>query len=409
MDKYKYIILGAGPAGLAFANRLKNNNESDFILLEKEKEPGGLCRTDYIDDMPVDIGGGHFLDANNKIACDFLFDFMPAKEWNLYERDSRIELGENTIHHPLEANIWELPKAVQEEYLESVSKAKCNNNDENNVPTYFTDWIRWKLGDKIADEYMLPYNTKMFGVNLDQLGTYWLNKLPNVSYEEVLKSCKERRAYGKQPGHALFYYPKEYGYGELWLRMGNRLGDKLHLNQRVSEIDLDNRVIKTSDGCEYQGDYIINTVPWTSLAKIDGLTCDLQDSISKLLHTSIVVELFNENLESPCHWLYVPNMEKSYHRILLRNNFSQKGIGYWTETNLDRFDKKNPYSEAIYINEYAYPLNTIEKPNVMDDLLKYVEKKNVYGLGRWGEHQHYNSDVTVIKAIELADRLINKK
>lgn len=40
----------------------------------------------------------------------------------------------------------------------------------------------------------------------------------------------------------------------------------------------------------------------------------------------------------------------------------------------------------------------------MKKLLDWSKSKNVYGLGRWGKHQHYNSDVTVGLAIELADK-----
>ena len=58
------------------------------------------------------------------------------------------------------------------------------------------------------------------------------------------------------------------------------------------------------------------------------------------------------------------------------------------------------------MNQYAYPLNTIQKPEIMKRLLDWAKKKNVFGLGRWGEHNHYNSDVTVELAIKLADRLL---
>lgn len=56
----KYLILGAGPAGLAFANKLKKNGKTDFLVLEKEIEAGGLCRSAMVDDFPFDIGGGAF-------------------------------------------------------------------------------------------------------------------------------------------------------------------------------------------------------------------------------------------------------------------------------------------------------------------------------------------------------------
>ena len=55
----KYLILGAGVAGLTFANRLKLRGEDSFLVLERNFAAGGLCRTVYIDGTPIDIGGGH--------------------------------------------------------------------------------------------------------------------------------------------------------------------------------------------------------------------------------------------------------------------------------------------------------------------------------------------------------------
>ena len=63
MQYVKHLILGAGPAGLSFANRLLQNGEDSFLVLEKEKEPGGVCRSAYADSKPIDIGGEHFLDT----------------------------------------------------------------------------------------------------------------------------------------------------------------------------------------------------------------------------------------------------------------------------------------------------------------------------------------------------------
>lgn len=39
----------------------------------------------------------------------------------------------------------------------------------------------------------------------------------------------------------------------------------------------------------------------------------------------------------------------------------------------------------------------------MGNLLDWSKKQGVIGLGRWGEHQHYNSDVTVELAMKLAE------
>lgn len=206
----KYLILGAGPAGLTVANKLLQYGIKSFLVLERESEAGGLCRSTEVDNSPFDVGGGHFLDVRRPKVNEFLFNFMPEDEWDKYERDSRIEVNGNIINHPIEANIWQMKLEDQVEYLKSIAVAGCNIGKDK--PDEFVDWIYWKLGDRIANDYMIPYNQKMFGDNLNALGTYWLEKLPNVSFEETLLSCLTKKAYGTQPGHAQFYYPKKYGY-----------------------------------------------------------------------------------------------------------------------------------------------------------------------------------------------------
>ena len=66
MNNMKYLILGAGPAGLTFARMLKDRGENSFVVLEKEAEAGGLCRSTEVDGSPFDIGGGHFLDVKSR-------------------------------------------------------------------------------------------------------------------------------------------------------------------------------------------------------------------------------------------------------------------------------------------------------------------------------------------------------
>ncbi len=404
--KIKYLILGAGPAGLSFANKILQAGEESFLVLEKEMEAGGLCRSVNVDKSPFDIGGGHFLDVRRPWVNEFLFQFMPENEWNKFDRDSCIKINDQLINHPIEANIWQMNVEDQIDYLKSIAVAGCNLGEE--MPKEFVKWIYWKLGSKIADDYMIPYNQKMFGEELNELGTYWLEKLPNVSFEETLLSCLNKKAYGKQPGHAQFYYPKKYGYGELWLRMARAIEGHLEYNKTVVEIDFDTHVVITDDGNSYEAEKIITTIPWMQFHKLKGMPENLKKDIKKLKYTSIQTEYFPDNLDTKAHWIYYPDPKLSYHRILVRSNFCTNSKGYWTETNGDRVKHNESNTKNfIYMNEYAYPLNTIGKPEIMKRLLRWSANHNVYGLGRWGEHKHYNSDVTVDFAIKLAEELLN--
>ena len=403
MEKVKYLILGAGPAGLTFANMLKQRGEESFLVLERESEAGGLCRSVMVDGSPFDIGGGHFLDVRRPKVNDFLFRFMPKEEWKLFERDSRIVIGTQEIGHPLEANIWQLELESQVGVLSSIAKAGCNSGVP--MPEKFRDWIIWKLGDRIAEMYMLPYNRKMFADELDELGTYWLEKLPNVSFEDTLRSCLTHKPYGQQPGHASFYYPEKYGYGELWLRMADAISTKVLYDVKVTELDCDRRRISTEDGSCFEAETIITTIPWNCFENLSGMPEDIQASIRQLKTSAIETRYVPEQLDTHAQWLYIPDEEKPYHRILVRHNFCQGSRGYWLETRKERVPLFKGKAEYCYMNEYAYPLNTIGKPEIMKRLLIFCADKGIYGLGRWGEHCHYNSDLVVELAMNLAQRL----
>lgn len=403
MKQVDYLILGAGPAGLTFANQLlRHMPNADFLVLEAEKEAGGLCRSVEVDGSPFDIGGGHFLDVRRPKVNEFLFSFMPVEEWDLYDRDSRINMGEYEIGHPFEANIWQMPVDSQVAYLKSIALAGCNLGTP--MPEHFVDWITWKLGDLVAREYMLPYNGKMFGGDLDSLGTYWLSKLPNVSFEDTLYSCLNRKPYGTQPGHAQFYYPKKYGYGELWRRMGESLGNHILYQKKIVSLNPTERLVSCADGSMYQAKVLITTIPWNSIEEFDNVPQELVSQIRRLKSTGTQMKYVPENLDTKAQWIYIPDEKISYHRILVRHNFCPGSKGYWLETNLERVEKED---DSIHFeHEYTYPLNTIEKPEIMRKLLDFMSREKVYGLGRWGEHEHYNSDVTVERAMQLFEEVV---
>lgn len=400
----KILVLGAGPAGLTVANRLSEMGK-DVLVLEKNSEAGGLCRSRQVDGAPFDIGGGHFLDTKRERVNQFLFQFMPESEWNRYERNSQIFIHNSYINSPIEANIWQLEIEEQVEYLKEIAKAGCNTGEK--IPDKFVDWIYWKLGKKIAEDYMIPYNQKMFAEELNYLGTYWLDKLPDVSFEETLRSCLLHKPYGKQPAHAKFYYPRKYGYGEVWKRMADKLNGRILYNVKVKSIDFRQKHIRTAEGEYFAADIIISTIPWSEFNELIGMPEKFILSIKQLKNSAIETRYFQDKLDTKAHWIYYPDNNLPYHRILVRANFCSKSRGYWTETRKERIGmfSNDENKNFRFINDYAYPLNTIGKQEIMTELLDWCKNNQVFGLGRWGEHQHYNSDVVVELGLKMAEML----
>jgi protoporphyrinogen oxidase len=391
---YSFCILGAGPSGLSFAAALMKSGCESFVLLEKESEAGGLCRSAEVDGAPLDIGGGHFLDLRRQKVLNFLFQFMPSSEWNEFERISKIRIRGVEIEHPLEGNLWQLPKTDQLDFIESIAAAGCVQGVPE--PTIFDDWIRWKLGSRIADEYLLPYNRKIWSMAVSQLGTYWLHKLPNVSFRETLESCLERKPGGSLPAHGRFLYPKKHGYGEVWKRIAAALGDRFRPLTSVHSIDIPTRTVNG----QFQADYMVNTIPWTQWPAYSKLPEQVANAIAQLKMVGVDVEYFSSPLSSHAHWIYEPDEAISYHRILLRQNFCTGSRGHWTETNTQR---SGTPAGIRFRNEVAYPVNTINKPKAMQLILDWARSQNIIGLGRWGTWEHMNSDVAVDGALQTAE------
>lgn len=397
MERYKYVILGAGPSGLSFAETLKQLGESSFLVLEKEEVAGGLCRSKEVDGAPLDIGGGHFLDVKRSEVLEFLFQFMPRSEWRAYRRSSRIRLGSKEIDYPLEANLWQLSLEEQVEYLESMVRAGSVRGTPE--PKRFEEWILWKFGERMAADYMLPYNRKIWSTDLNELGTYWLYKLPSVSFSEILKSCLERRANGSVPAHGIFLYPKRFGYGEVWKRIAEDLGDHLLTSTPVWSIDIGRRIVNG----RFQADLLITTIPWTCWLSVSNIPKLIGKEISKLRFASVDIDYFQDSPSTDAHWIYEPNESVSYHRVLCRGNFLKGSRGYWTETNSKRSVNGNGWHCR---NEFAYPLNTIGKPKAVSRICDWARRNRIIALGRWGRWEHINSDVAVATGIETARKCV---
>jgi protoporphyrinogen oxidase len=397
----KYVILGAGPSGLTIAHALLDAGvaRDDLIVIEKQPTVGGLCRSEMVDGAPIDTGGGHFLDVKRKEVLDFLFRFMPREEWQLHDRVSKIRIRGVEVDHPLEANLWQFPSDVQADFLESIAQAGCVRNEA--MPESFAAWIKWKLGERIAQEYMLPYNRKIWSMDPDALGTYWLHKLPNVSFRETLLSCLEGKPMGSLPAHGQFLYPKQHGYGEVWRRMGEALGASLITDCPVEQVDLANRTVNG----RWQADTIITTIPWTLWTGYTELPHDIAVAMCELKNASIDVDYQPETLDSQSHWTYVPDEQIAHHRLLLRSNFVPGARGYWTEANAVR---SLPTDGARFHNEFAYPVNTIGKPAAIRKIMDWGEANGIVSLGRWGRWDHMNSDVAVAEALQMAAELANK-
>lgn len=390
---YRYLIIGAGPAGLAFAMTLLRGGERSFFILEEQAEAGGLCRSETVDGFPLDIGGCHLLEYHNPEATQFLFSFLPEKEWTLHERYNCVQLGTRLMGYPFEANLWQLPAVLQEAYLHGMEHAPARKGEP--MPENLQDWAYWNFGKEMAEDYFIPYNQKMWSRDLREIGTYWMHKLPPISFEDVRRSCELGQSPQKYAAHKTFYYPKHHGFGEAFLRMAKQLEGHIRYNCAVHSLDAKTRTVNRC----FRGETIINTAPWPGIC--GGFPDKIQDAAKRLPYTALTVTYHGEKLDTNAQAIYYPDMQIAHHRAIFRCNYNAHWPGYWTETNTLRTREAGGW-----VNPYAYPVSSLQKPALLQTVLQWAQKQGIYGIGRWGEWQHMNSDAAVCRGIHLAKKLM---
>lgn len=399
---YDYLIIGGGMSGITAARLLQLSGVERLLVLEAGAEPGGLCRTKEIGGHVLDTGGGHFLCTKHAEVYDFIFGHMPRTEFNHFSRVSRIAIDGCEVDYPLESNLWQLPPAQCAEYLISIAR----NGEARGLssPVQFEEWIRWKLGDMIAERYMLPYNRKIWGVPASEMDVDWLYKIPRLDVRQIVEACLAQYSDKAQmPSHAGFYYPKRGGFQRVFDAIAAPVLPLLQTNTPVTAIERVGETLVVNG--KYRARSIINTAPWKTIADSPVLS-EVRDDIARLRHNQIVVSLHEADYGTKAHWLYEPDENLRHHRSFYIHNFAPHSArnGFYRETNLNRWV---PKTGEIYAenNPFAYPIPTVGWAASINTVLKHATAQGIHGLGRWGQWQYFNSDVCIHEAMQLADRL----
>lgn len=411
---YDYIILGAGITGLTLMKKLRQKGYS-VLTLESENEAGGLCRTFYVDGHACDIGG-HFFQTKFPDVEEFVFSCFPReKMYKIDPRISKISIEGMDIDYPLESNLWQFPVDKQIEYLISVIRnGEALGKPE---PKNYEEWIRWKLGDKICDGYLIPYNIKLWGIEPAEMDVDWLYKIPRIEVADVLRYSLERKQdVEKYPCHNRPYYPTSGGYGRVMEAIAKDENPFIKFNTRVNKLRFDENEDTWIVNESFKAENIITTIPWPILYEAMGQPDVIKEQMTKIKYNKVVVSLF-ETDDNPTnyHWRYRPEMTQQHHRELYISNFvkDNKNYGVFTETNSERFDPERLTFKGRNLFNYttpaAYPLPLIGRTKAINEILAYFKSKRLFGIGRWGEHQHHNHDVCMKHALDFVRALPMKK
>lgn len=439
MIKKKFVIIGAGPTGLGAGHRLKELGERDFLILEGEDYVGGLSAS-FTDPQGFtwDVGG-HVLFSHYPYFGE-LIGRLWGDDLLAHRRDAWIRIAGTWVPYPFQNNIRYLPKELQWQCVAGLLHRQADARVEN-----FQEWAEKIFGTGIAEQFMLPYNYKVWAHPLEMLDFHWIGeRISVVEVESVLRHLVLGEDDVSWGANQTFHFPRYGGTGALFRRIAQGVEDGILLSQEVVELDLHNRHLRTRQGLEVAWEHLLNTGPLDKLvlSLIRPEASRLHQAARELKHNSVAVVGIGVRgrREDTRTWMYFPEAAYPFYRVTNFHNYSPHNVAHpgqeralMAEVAFSPFKPENltPVAErtvrgledAALLDsgerqavvsrwemqaEYAYPIPCRDRDRALGVLMPFLEECQIYSRGRFGgwKYEVGNMDHSFMQGVQWAERMV---
>ena len=312
---------------------------------------------------------------------------------------------------------------------------------ENLTPENFEEFIYRVWGRGIARHFAIPYNQKLWAVDLKDMETSWLGgRVPMPDIEELIEGSLQPAAKPMGP-NARFGYPLRGGFQALMDGFLPHLRGPVHLNARVAEVSPERRMVTLADGRTFRYDQLVSTMPLPVLIRLMGEEAphEVQEAAAGLRYVS--VRCVNLGVGRPNltekHWIYYPE-ETIFHRIFVQGNASPHcnppgGFGLTCEITYSEhkplpcdggdliarcvddchkvglFGPDDPVLVANQVDmPFAYVVYDHDRPKRVNLIRGWLERQDIALAGRYSEWEYYNSDHAFLAGKRAADGWSNR-
>ncbi len=305
MEDTRFVVVGAGVTGLAFAN-----HAPDALVLERDASPGGYCKTIRRAGFVWDYSG-HFFHFRHPEIEHWLRARMDAEEVETIVKSSGILFDGVRIDFPFQKNIHQLPK---DHFVQCLHDLYFRDADRE-VET-FEDMLYAKFGRGIADRFLVPYNEKLYACPMNRLDPDAMGRFfPHADIEQIIRNfvASDNAGY-----NATFTYPRGGAIRYIGALMHDLPAERVRLNEGVRAIDLDRRVVTTTSGAEIRYEHLISSMPFPKLL---AMTKTEHDPAIYTWNKVLCFNLgFDRKGQSKDHWLYIPSRDISFYRVGFYDN-----------------------------------------------------------------------------------------
>jgi len=357
----------------------------------------------------------------------FVDEVMQGRRLHQLQRRSAVFSHGVYTRYPFQAGLYGLPPEVAYECLSGLVRAQFRSDQP--APRNFAELCEKHFGAGVSRHFMIPYNTKLWGVPLEQLTCDWCERfVPLPDLEDVL-----RGAVGASPRelgyNTMFRYP-ELGIGSFSEALAQ--GTPLELSRTVESIDFASRRLEV-DGEEVLYETLVSTAPLPHLLDLArALPPRVAEAKSRLRSThlhyfDIALRVPNPN---PYHWIYVPEARYPFYRVGCYSHFSETVAPPGMSSLYVELAERRPPDvdrafEAVLAGlselglvrrkedvafwrfrtlDYAYVIHDHAYREALDVIEPFLTQSNALSTGRYGAWNYSSMEDALVMGFRAADR-----
>ncbi len=384
MEKYDYIIVGAGLAGGILARKLAQNDKKKILIVERRNHIAGNI-FDFVDEHGVKIQkyGPHVLHTNSEEVYDYICQFCTPIAYR-----TKCEAVIDGISTPSPFNFKTIDQFYGEKEATSLKKKLLEYYDNRLSVTVVEmlesedDDIR-KFAEFLFDKDYKLYTAKQWNLQPEEIDPSILKRVP------IVLSYGDTYFYDKYE-----FMPKD-GFVELYKNIVNYPGIDIQLNIEALE--------------HITVDEVAGKIKW------DG-------EVVNLIYTGAIDELFNYKFGilpyRSLYFEYKSINQDSYQNAAIVAYPQVEGYTRITEYTKMPFQKCNCWTNIVYEypvayeknaeigNEPYYPVLTQSSMETFDKYKKYADIfSNLILCGRLADFKYYNMDQVILRTLELYESM----
>jgi len=365
MQKYDFLIVGAGLFGATFANIAKSKGKK-CLVIDKRKHIGGNCYTENKEGIQIHRYGAHIFHTNNKEVWNYINKFA---EFNNYINQPIAIVRDKTYNLPFNMNLF---SKVFDVTTPEQAKEKINNEIleyKDLIPNNLEEQAIKMVGKTIYEMFIKGYTQKQWGKDCKNLPVDTIKRLPL------------RFTYDNNYFDDLYQGIPKLGYTQMIDNMLSKIDVRLNTSYLHSEIQSD-KVIYTGQIDEFF-EY--------KLGALEYRTLNFED------------KWFDSTNYQGNAVINYPTLEKLYTRTIEHRHFNRDTM---SDKTVISYEYSNTFIPSLGLTPY-YPIGNKENIDLYNKYKKLSKDfPNVHFAGRLGEYKYYDMDDTIESAIELTNKII---